>query len=247
MPTQIDSAGITFNDTTTLTSANIGTAQLVNGSVTESKLGTNEQKQICKAWVNFNGVTPQSANAASGLTLNVTSGQSTGTWVSTTSWNADWAGVIVYIPSIAGVSGATFGGLNVATIGFQITSVSGNTANVRFLAGNATSSQSIVGNGTSTGYTFTTSGIRSSYNVSSVTKNATGDYTVNFATPMADANYSISGLGAVGTNGTRVTYLALEASSIPTINSFIIRNYPSGDGTGGNADTSYMNIQIFGN
>jgi collagen type VII alpha len=32
--------------------------------------------------------------------------------------------------------------------------------------------------------------IRSSYNVSSITKNGTGDYTVNFATAMADANYS---------------------------------------------------------
>lgn len=32
--------------------------------------------------------------------------------------------------------------------------------------------------------------IRSSYNVSSVTKNGTGDYTVNFATALADTNYS---------------------------------------------------------
>jgi len=32
--------------------------------------------------------------------------------------------------------------------------------------------------------------IRSDYNVSSVTKNGTGDYTVNFTTPMSDANYS---------------------------------------------------------
>ena len=98
MPTTIDSAGITFNDTTSLTSANIGTAQLVNGSVIASKLGTTEQKQIAKAWVNFNGTT------------------SPGT-------------------------------------------------------------------------------IRSSYNVSSVTKNGTGDYTVNFATAMADANYSASFMG----------------------------------------------------
>ena len=97
MPTTITSAGITFNDATSLTSANIGTAQLVNGSVTAEKLGTTEQKQIAKAWVNFNGTT------------------SPGT-------------------------------------------------------------------------------IRSSYNVSSVTKNGTGDYTVNFTTPMADANYSMSGM-----------------------------------------------------
>jgi hypothetical protein len=100
MPTTIDSAGITFNDATSLTSAvlaagSVGATQIANGSVTAVKLGTNEQKQICKAWVNFNGTT------------------SPGT-------------------------------------------------------------------------------IRSSYNVSSVTKNGTGDYTVNFATPMADANYSLN-------------------------------------------------------
>jgi len=36
--------------------------------------------------------------------------------------------------------------------------------------------------------------IRGSGNVSSVTRNGTGDYTINFATAMPDANYSISGL-----------------------------------------------------
>jgi hypothetical protein len=55
MPTKITSAGITFNDNTSLTSANIGTAQLVNGAVTTPKLGTNEQKAIAKAWVKYDG------------------------------------------------------------------------------------------------------------------------------------------------------------------------------------------------
>jgi len=64
MPTTIDSAGITFNDATSLTSALIPTTsltgtitgtQIANGSVTAAKLGTNEQKQIAKAWVNFDG------------------------------------------------------------------------------------------------------------------------------------------------------------------------------------------------
>jgi hypothetical protein len=36
----------------------------------------------------------------------------------------------------------------------------------------------------------TTATIRSSYNVSSVTRNGTGDYTVNFATALSDANYA---------------------------------------------------------
>jgi hypothetical protein len=33
--------------------------------------------------------------------------------------------------------------------------------------------------------------IRSAFNVSSITDNGVGDYTVNFATPMTDANYSV--------------------------------------------------------
>ena len=76
MPTTITSAGITFNDATTLTSANIGTAQLINGSVTLDKiasgavdgtkltnqavaynnLSTDLTKRVVHAWVNFSGV-----------------------------------------------------------------------------------------------------------------------------------------------------------------------------------------------
>ena len=41
--------------------------------------------------------------------------------------------------------------------------------------------------------------IRSSYNVSSVTKNGTGDYTINFTTALADANYSIVGTSSRAT------------------------------------------------
>ena len=35
--------------------------------------------------------------------------------------------------------------------------------------------------------------IRASYNVSSITDNTTGDYTVNFTTAMADGNYAVKG------------------------------------------------------
>jgi hypothetical protein len=37
--------------------------------------------------------------------------------------------------------------------------------------------------------------IRASGNVSSITDNGTGDYTVNFTTAMADANYSAVAMG----------------------------------------------------
>jgi hypothetical protein len=42
--------------------------------------------------------------------------------------------------------------------------------------------------------------IRASFNVSSVTRNGTGDYTINFTTSMADANYVVAGSAAL--NGT---------------------------------------------
>jgi hypothetical protein len=145
MPTTIDSAGITFNDATSLTSANIGTAQLVNGSVIASKLGTNEQKQIAKAWVNFNGTT------------------SPGT-------------------------------------------------------------------------------IRSSYNVSSVTKNGTGDYTVNFATAMADANYSP--ILSVGDASTTTTNYSANIKPSQTTAAFGILNQSSG---GLDTDLNIFTATVFGN
>jgi hypothetical protein len=43
--------------------------------------------------------------------------------------------------------------------------------------------------------------IRASYNVSSITDNGTGDYTVNFTTAMADANYWVGGMTDRGSGG----------------------------------------------
>ena len=147
MPTTITSAGVTFTDTTTLTSANIGTAQLVNGSVTAAKLGTTEQKQIAKAWVNFNG-----------------------------------------------------------TLSTPITP-------------------------------------RAQYNVSSVTKSGTGAYTINFATALADANYSICGTvgrGAgffdpriIGIGNTNPTSSAAQVSVINNAGTF--------------EDCEFTMVAIFGN
>ncbi len=147
MPTTIDSAGITFNDTTSLTSANIGTAQLVNGSVTAAKLGTNEQKQIAKAWVNFNGTT------------------SPGT-------------------------------------------------------------------------------IRSSYNVSSVTKGATGDYTVNFTTALADANYAVNITTQVSL-GSMVATAGVEANTVRGVSAFRMQNVNLSPLA--LADSPMINVAIFGN
>jgi len=46
--------------------------------------------------------------------------------------------------------------------------------------------------------------IRASGNVSSITDNGTGDYTVNFTTAMSDANYSVTGMAWDNANNVRV-------------------------------------------
>ena len=59
--------------------------------------------------------------------------------------------------------------------------------------------------------------IRASGNVSSITDNGTGDYTVNFTTAMTDANYSVS-FGAGGgtvTNPSSLIAGTLTTSSFP--------------------------------
>ena len=63
--------------------------------------------------------------------------------------------------------------------------------------------------------------IRESGNVSSITDNGTGSYTVNFTTAMPDANYSWSGLcGSPGVvNGYQIIGTPLAASAaIATLN-----------------------------
>jgi hypothetical protein len=137
------------------------TSKIQNLAVTAAKLGTNEQKQICKAWVNFNGTNAFSPN-----------------------------------PS--------------------------------------------------------TSAIRSSYNVSSVTKNGTGDYTVNFTSSLADANYSWTGSTRANTNSIvhvrvvgQLDYMGKTTSALQ-----FWTCYTGGSGTAINTqaeDQLDVNIQVFGN
>ena len=57
--------------------------------------------------------------------------------------------------------------------------------------------------------------IRASYNVSSITDNGTGDYTVNFTTALADANYVISGMtwASTSSNQTGLWFYGAASSS----------------------------------
>lgn len=80
--------------------------------------------------------------------------------------------------------------------------------------------------------------IRASGNVSSITDNGTGDYTVNFTTAMPDANYACLGFGEAGGGaGNKGPYQATSSSSGARV--FV---YNSG---GSLVDSALMNIAIF--
>lgn len=81
--------------------------------------------------------------------------------------------------------------------------------------------------------------IRASFNVSSVTKNGTGDYTVNFANALPDANFAVSGWarcsGALGTlTGVNDSALTTTSARVGTMGvSFAV------------ADAIYATVAIF--
>ena len=83
--------------------------------------------------------------------------------------------------------------------------------------------------------------IRASGNVTSITDNGTGDYTVNFTTAMPDANYNVVGaLGGSTIQGIDIGNLATVAPTTTTLR-FLSR----GTTTGSPTDATYANISIF--
>lgn len=60
--------------------------------------------------------------------------------------------------------------------------------------------------------------IRAAYNVSSITDNGVGDYTVNFTTAIADANYSTAVTGIQNNSGSNIS-IGLHPSTDKTASS----------------------------
>lgn len=83
--------------------------------------------------------------------------------------------------------------------------------------------------------------IRASGNVSSITDNGTGDYTVNFTTAMPDANYSIIGSNIGDTQVNSAIYI-MSGGTANTTSSFRIntRNAP----VNSNVDPTSVNIMV---
>jgi hypothetical protein len=86
---------------------------------------------------------------------------------------------------------------------------------------------------------------RANYNIGSITKVATGRYTLNFNTALTDANYSVVGsCGAVSTTALSQTVINSQADA-PTTTSVGVSVSDNNFDT--LSDTSYVNVIIFGN
>jgi hypothetical protein len=97
-------------------------------------------------------------------------------------------------------------------------------------------------------FTVANGGIRAAYNVSSVTDNGTGDYTINFTTAMPDANYCVtfggtkSDAASRGGNFTAIDVNQLGTGNAPTTTSVRVR---SSEGSTAAGDGSFINVFYF--
>jgi len=82
--------------------------------------------------------------------------------------------------------------------------------------------------------------IRDQFNVSSITDNGIGDYTINFTVTMANANYAISGITELNSSG---QVLGIKNATTPTTSLFEVATQAPGVGV---ADSTYVNLIVFG-
>ena len=76
------------------------------------------------------------------------------------------------------------------------------------------------------GYSNTAGVINSSYNVSSITVNAAGDYTINFTNAMSNANYAWAGDTALlDNNGSNIYCVACSRLTAPAAGSLRINSF----------------------
>ena len=80
--------------------------------------------------------------------------------------------------------------------------------------------------------------INASGNVSSITDNAVGNYTVNFATNMPDINYSVSGITMIAANN---NIFVAGATDAPTVSAYRFNARATGNT---NLDVAILNVNF---
>ena len=221
----------------------VTTAKIAANAVTSAKLGTNENLRIAKAWVNFDGsVGMTSATAIPNThTLTASAGGSTLTWNGT--------GLVAPIGTnwLFTISGSSvIGGIDIGTSGNRliVTSTSSTVVVLTLPAGvTFTSAVSHTANGSNSTYRMLSS-IRSSYNVSSITKIGTGNYSVNYTTFMSDANYASN--IAIG-NSTAAPAAQVGYLYTPNQGVNLLQILVSDNNTDTLQDATSISVIIFGN
>jgi hypothetical protein len=84
--------------------------------------------------------------------------------------------------------------------------------------------------------------IRAQHNVSSITDNGTGDYTVNFTNAMPDANYSVVGVASINLVGNYGRSFTAPFNQAPTTAGFRLL---ASNGGGSAEDCLYIHASIF--
>ena len=96
----------------------------------------------------------------------------------------------------------------------------------------------------------TTPTINGQYNVGSITKNAAGDYTINFTTAMANANYSVVGSASINTSSNAWPWVCTNTQSTspyytaPTTSACRIMTTYNTSNTGA-VDCFYISVSVF--
>ena len=98
-------------------------------------------------------------------------------------------------------------------------------------------------------FTGSTATINNSFNVSSITRNSTGDYTVNFTTAMPNANYAVNATTSNYGNGTTVGTIQIfqqtttQTQVAPTTSNFRFVTYNYNYTTV--VDPTYVCVSVF--
>ena len=85
---------------------------------------------------------------------------------------------------------------------------------------------------------------RESYNVSSITDNATGNYTLNFTNAMSTANFAFT--CNVGNGNHTSSNRAMSFISSTTTSLQLLAEQGGGNGSGDNHDESHICVVVFG-
>jgi hypothetical protein len=83
--------------------------------------------------------------------------------------------------------------------------------------------------------------IRRAFNVSSITDNGTGDYTVNFTAAMVDASYGICGTGSAGV----ASLVGVSPSDSTTARTTSAARIAVATANGSAYDSANVNVAIF--